>query len=329
MAREKRYGWRSWVSILSGVVSLLAIIIIVTHIGEVGEILSVFKKTNPYWLFTAILLQSGTYIAIAWIWKIFLRERGISLPNRDLIKLSVLKLFADQAFPSLGVSGTLISSKILRDKGLDRGTVAALFFIQIFSYYCAYVAAFTIALFLILTIGSFSKIIIYISIISWLLLLCVLGSLIYVWWAIMKKNIPKILFRIKRIAPFLETITESQGHLTGSSGVITAAIALQILVFVLDVATLSAVFRMLGGVISLSAAFVSFMFAAVIGTFSFTPGGLGFFEGSSILVMHSFGVSVEFALTATLLFRGLTYWLPFIPGFLISHEENTRISETS
>jgi len=74
MALEKKSGWRSWVSILSGVVSLFAIIIIVTHIGEVEDILAVFKRTNPYWLFTALLLQAGTYICIAWIWKVFRKD---------------------------------------------------------------------------------------------------------------------------------------------------------------------------------------------------------------------------------------------------------------
>ena len=67
--------------------------------------------------------------------------------------------------------------------------------------------------------------------------------------------------------------------------------------------------------------FASFIFAQVAGTVFLVPGGLGTFEASSVAMLTLFKVPVEAALTATLLLRGFTYWLPMEPGYWLSHRE--------
>jgi Mg2+-importing ATPase len=49
------------------------------------------------------------------------------------------------------------------------------------------------------------------------------------------------------------------------------------------------------------------------------PGGLGAFEAASVLTLKLVGVSVPVALAATLLFRGLSFWLPMLPGVWFAH----------
>lgn len=44
------------------------------------------------------------------------------------------------------------------------------------------------------------------------------------------------------------------------------------------------------------------------------PLGLGSFEAALIAMLHLTGVSLEAALTATLMLRGFTLWLPMLPG---------------
>lgn len=46
-----------------------------------------------------------------------------------------------------------------------------------------------------------------------------------------------------------------------------------------------------------------------------TPGGLGFVEGSMILLMTSLDVSQQEAAVVTLAYRGITFWMPFVLGF--------------
>jgi hypothetical protein len=45
------------------------------------------------------------------------------------------------------------------------------------------------------------------------------------------------------------------------------------------------------------------------------------FDASAVTMLALFRVPVEAALTATLLFRGLSCWLPMAPGFWLSRRE--------
>lgn len=49
-----------------------------------------------------------------------------------------------------------------------------------------------------------------------------------------------------------------------------------------------------------------------------TPGGLGVFEGAAVTTLHWAGVPLPMALSATLLFRGLSFWAPMLPGLLVA-----------
>jgi glycosyltransferase 2 family protein len=97
----------------------------------------------------------------------------------------------------------------------------------------------------------------------------------------------------------------------------TAFSGVAMAVFVLDAATLGVLVRALGESTSLGTVFASFMMASVAQTVSFIPGGVGTFEAASVAMLSFLGLPVEAALTATLLLRGFTLWLPLLPGFYL------------
>lgn len=72
------------------------------------------------------------------------------------------------------------------------------------------------------------------------------------------------------------------------------------------------------------AAFSSFMTASIVATLSPIPLGLGTFEATCVAMLHVFGIGVEAALMATILLRGLTLWLPMLPGVLLIRRELGR-----
>jgi len=51
------------------------------------------------------------------------------------------------------------------------------------------------------------------------------------------------------------------------------------------------------------------------------PMGLGSFEAVSIAMLRLFAVPFEAAVSATLMFRGFTLWLPLIPGGMVLRKE--------
>jgi len=55
----------------------------------------------------------------------------------------------------------------------------------------------------------------------------------------------------------------------------------------------------------------------VLGAAVPTPGGLGGIEAGILAGLIACGVPAAPALAATLIYRGLTYWAPIIPGLFV------------
>ena len=59
-----------------------------------------------------------------------------------------------------------------------------------------------------------------------------------------------------------------------------------------------------------------------------TPGGIGFVEGVMITAASAFGLSGSEATAVTLTYRGVTFWLPFILGFTMTHFLNADVDDS-
>ena len=70
------------------------------------------------------------------------------------------------------------------------------------------------------------------------------------------------------------------------------------------------------GQVTLAAVFTSFAVARLAGAIPITPGGLGTLDAAFISVMTTFGASSSQALTADLVWRLTTYFLPILCGVL-------------
>ena len=90
------------------------------------------------------------------------------------------------------------------------------------------------------------------------------------------------------------------------------------MIFLLDAATIWVAARALGVTASVGGVFSSFMVSNLFRTIGIIPGGLGTFETASVMSLKSIGLPLSVGLSATLLFRGLSFWLPMIPGLICS-----------
>ena len=72
-------------------------------------------------------------------------------------------------------------------------------------------------------------------------------------------------------------------------------------------------------------AFAGFTIGAIVAMIAPSPLGLGTFEAGTTGMLTLLGMPLEAALSATLLLRGLTFWLPMVPGILIARRELSRL----
>jgi len=109
---------------------------------------------------------------------------------------------------------------------------------------------------------------------------------------------------------------------------VSEAAAWRVAIFVLDAATLWCTGRAVGLQVDIGGSFTSFVLASVVAALAPIPLGLGSFEGGRTGLLHLMGGGLEAGLAATPPLRGLTLWLPMLPGlWLIRREAKVRPKE--
>jgi glycosyltransferase 2 family protein len=138
------------------------------------------------------------------------------------------------------------------------------------------------------------------------------------------RGLPSWLRRVPKLSQFLEVLSEAPGDLVRNPAVLWTATTCQFVVILLDAATLWIMLLAVGQHASFWTALPSFFLASMVAMIGPIPLGLGTFEATCVTVLHLLGIPVAPALTATLLFRGFTMWLPMLPGMWLARREFHR-----
>ena len=84
------------------------------------------------------------------------------------------------------------------------------------------------------------------------------------------------------------------------------------------------IFYSLGFHIKATTLLAGYIIGIVVLIVSPTPNGIGFVEGSMVIVFTALGVPKEIATTATLIYRGFAFWLPFFIGLFFLQQTRLK-----
>src|SRR5206468_1052823 len=118
---DRKASWWPWVI---GAVAVVILIAFVTHLGEGRSALDAARHANLRWLILALLLQCGTYVADAEVWREVTCRAGCSVSLGKALQISLGKLFIDQTLPTGGVSGSIMAAQALDRHGVSPHVVA-------------------------------------------------------------------------------------------------------------------------------------------------------------------------------------------------------------
>ena len=301
-----------WIPWLVGLAVLAAVIAASLHFTENKAFFELLSRAQPMWLFVAAGLQAATYVVEGIVWRQISAAAGFNLRLGSVAKISIAKLFVDQAIPSGGLSGSVMTASALESKRIPEPIIAAAVSLERASGYGAYVIGVLAALVLGATHGPLRAGVFIAA--GLFTLFAVSMSTGIVALAGSRWKMPKLLKRIKPLAALVKFVQHADKHLVRNPLYLSVAVGLQLLIIALDTSTMLAVIHSLRGEIPATGVFVSFMISSLFRTIGFMPGGLGTFEATSVLTLRMFGATLALALSATLLFRGLSYWLPMLPG---------------
>ena len=316
-ANRATANWRSW---LLAVLLLAGVVIAVLHWGDVKTFAELVAHSRPLWLLAAVAVQLLTYVSLAVEWRIVLRAGKCRAPFGKLLGLTVAKHFADQMVPTAGMSGNVVVVDRLQAIGASRAVALATLIMTIIAYYASYGVVSLIALVLLWIHGHSNWVVIGLISAS-LALSAAVPSLTF--WLQRKgaKAIPKWLRQIRTVCELFEMVKEAPTGLVHNLRLIGFLALLNGSVFLLDGLTMQLCLIALGLYVPFSAVFSAFIIASIVVTLGPIPMGLGSFEAVSIGMLRAVGVPFEAALSATLLFRGYTLWVPLIPGMFAARRQ--------
>ncbi len=310
--------------LIMGALTLAAVIIVVINLGEIGAFAKHATRAQPSWLVLAAASQIATYLCIAFVWRLVLVRIYQAKSILNLFPLAIAKLFADQALPSGGVSGALFFFHALGQRGVPRQQAFATFAFTTVGFFAAFLFATIISLISLSIVGGGVTALAIGAALFFLviLLLVTLMTLITNFYPIFMRD---WFLRIPGMNDAIKLSSTAIKQIMSGPGLVVKATAIQFFVRLLDGLTLFVVFMAIGQPALYGICFVGVVIASLTATLGPIPMGLGTFEAGMVASLAVFGIPVEAALTATLLYRGLSLWLPLIPGFFIIQREFLRM----
>lgn len=294
------------------------------HFSEVRELERLLRSLDLRWLLAAAAIQTGTYFCAAGIWQVALLREGRHVGLLRLARLSLVMLFTNQAFPSAGLSGGGVVVHALRRTRVPSNVAMGALLVGLITMYIAYLVAIPISLLLLrlyhaLSAGQAVAVTAGFAAVAF-------GVVIAIAWY-RRSLAPRLRGRLKRvpgIGRVLVAIGSAPTSLLHDPAVLAPATLLQLVELMLDAATLHVIFAALGVRTSPAAVFGGFVIASALSRLVPVPTGLGSSEAALVLMLRAVGIPLEAAMTATLIFRGFTFWFPMLPGLVFARQELWR-----
>ncbi len=322
-AREEKQPYsRSalWLTWLLGAAMFATVVGVALQFTDVESFTQLLTQAEPLWLLAALGLQALTYMAQGQVFRLVLKAGAHRLSLWDAGKLSLMKLFVDQALPSSGISGAFAVVASFVRLGFAKPVVLASLVLDLSGYFLAYALSVGVALPVVIlqghatpTVMTTCLVFVAVSLVLAVVTPRLAGS------THLAARLPGQRFAM--VARIVSLLTGADRQLVRSRGLLWRITVLELAIILLDSATLWVLVRALGVSAPPLGLFAGFMLASVLRSIGIVPGGLGAFEAAAVVTLHWVGVNVAVALSATLLFRGLTFWLPMLPGLWLAHRE--------
>jgi uncharacterized membrane protein YbhN (UPF0104 family) len=317
---------RAVLAFVPGLLLLAGLVwLVIVHFSEERQVALLLERSRPWWLAVAALLQAGTYVSVGETWRIPLTAAGYPYRRRALAGLVLVKLTLDQAVPTGGLSGTVFMISELRRRGVPSDVLGATMLIVMTGYYLAYAVGVAGAL---AVLGLYHD----------LTVLIVAPATVF---AVLAAGVPLVLVRIVRrgrwrpprwlgrfpwVRHLLSESALASPDLLRQKRLIFGAAAGSFITMLLDSLTLAVTLLAVGARPNLLTCFAALVMASVAATIGLMPGGLGTFEAGSVAVLTLTGTNAINALSATMLLRGFTFWLPMVPGLVLASRMRRRHS---
>jgi uncharacterized membrane protein YbhN (UPF0104 family) len=296
--RLERVRPRSVVTLIAG---LIAGYLLLSQLGRVS-LLSTIKAADWRWVALALVLSAVTYLGAAWSLAGYVPDR---LKFGPLLLAQLAGSFVTLVTPA-AVGGAALNIRYLQRRKIPAAVAGA-------SVGLSQVVAFVLHLLLLVVFAAITGSQAHsLQPPTWVYF--VIAGLIIIVLAVIAVPAGRRLLRA-RLAPVLGQVVPRLLAVAQQPRKLAEGIGGALLLTGAYILCLDACIRALGGSIPLASTAVVYLTGAALGSAVPTPGGLGAVEAALSAALTAAGLPGATAVSAVLLFRTLTFWLPVPAGW--------------
>jgi phosphatidylglycerol lysyltransferase len=308
--------------------------VVVTRLTEIQNLAETLAKGLWGWVLVAAILQVLYFVVMtasyqAAFWTVEVRGRLF-----ELLPVTFAALFVNVVAPSGNVSGMALWADDAARRGESPARTMAGTLLQLIIDFVSFTLVLAIGMVHLFLQHDLEVYQIVAALILFLMTLALSSVLALGLWQPellrrlllwLKTAANKLAKRLKR-ADFFddEWVERNATEYTDASAAIARypkrlarAMGIMMVAHIVDLASLYVLFLAFQYPIPIGALVAGYAMGILFWIVSPTPQGIGVVEGVMALVFTSLGVPAAVAATVTLAFRGLTFWLPLLIGFII------------
>ncbi|MGB8647167.1 MAG: lysylphosphatidylglycerol synthase transmembrane domain-containing protein [Anaerolineae bacterium] len=311
----------------------IAFIVLLVNLAGSRKTWELVAGAHPLFVGCILVLQAFRYVSSAGSTAVLAGIFKSRVPFFSLYETMVAGQALNRTFSAGGAAGMWARYSFMTRQGMHSGPFAALLVVEdligafaIFIVFCiglaAFVATSTLPDVAWLVLAGFGVGIVVLGVgvvslyrhrplVEWLV-----HTITRTAGAILARIIGKEVYRRERMEQIVDEFYIAVSQARTDPPRLLAAFLFNILRLALDAASLYFAFWAVGFAISPGICLVIFTSSSAVSTLSAAPGELAVMETSLAVLATSLGIANDVAISAILLFRALSYWLPIPVGYL-------------
>jgi len=308
-----------------------AALLALTHAADVAAFVTTARGGSAAWLAVAALLQIGYYLGYVLTYQRAFISVGIYRRLAELVPVMLASVFVNTVTPSAGTAGPALMIDDATRRGHEGGASAAGVVIGQFADFSGFAVVMAAGFAYLAVLGRLT-IPEAIAGAVFLALVAAIGAALAL--ALVR---PRVLARVLTVAERLiarlasalrrppvlpwaarmsDGFSAAVRYSSQRPGAVVSAWLVAVAGHTLDLGCFIAVGFAFGWH-SVGPLVAAYAVGIVVWLTSIVPQGVGVVEGSVALLLVSLGVPPALAAAISLTFRGLTFWLPFLAGFVL------------
>ncbi len=331
MKAIKSISWQRW--LFAGLV-LAFLWVLVQRFAEIQQLVGTLATGHWPWILTAIGLELAYYVAFAALFKSAFDLTEISTRMRDLIPISFAFLFANTTMASGGTAGLALFVDDARRRGGSIGRATAGTLLAHTANYGMFAVLLSLGIFFLFLQNDLTSLELMSALILFLLVFFMCGVLVLGlrWPDGLLRLLQTIQDTGNRIGSWLKRPSffpanwaekSTKDFLAASQAIaahprrVMRLILLALLTHGIHLLVLLALFFAFNQPVTPGVLLAGYTISLLFMIVSPTPNGIGIVETLVPIMYRSLGIPVEIGLVITLAFRGITFWIPMIIGFVL------------